>query len=184
MATDRPTLGDLRASGYKVESVKDEMRRNLIASVRSGKALFPDILGYEETVVPQIQNAIHTKHDMLFIGLRGPAKTRKLRQLVHLHDDAIPVVEGSEVNDNPFAPLSKEARDKVAAMGDATPDRLGRPRPAPSGEARHPDVTIADLIGEVGEDQARRGPVSLQRADHAFWPDPRQPVDILHERIA
>ncbi len=150
MATDRPrTLGDLRASGYKVESVKDEMRRNLIASVRSGKALFPDILGYEETVVPQIQNAILSKHDMLFLGLRGQAKTRMLRQLVHLLDDAIPVVEGSEVNDNPFAPLSKEARDKVAAMGDATPIAwVGRDRRYQEKLAT-PDVTIADLIGEV-----------------------------------
>ena len=89
MATDRPrTLGDLRASGYKVESVKDEMRRNLIARLREGAPLFPDILGYEETVVPQIQNAILSRHDMLFLGLRGQAKTRMLRQLVHLLDDA------------------------------------------------------------------------------------------------
>jgi magnesium chelatase subunit I len=150
MAMDRPrTLGELRASGYKVEAVKDEMRRNLIATIRAGKSLFPDILGYEETVVPQIQNAILSKHDMLFLGLRGQAKTRMLRQLVHLLDDAIPVVDGSEVNDNPFAPLSKEARDKVAAMGDATPvDWIGRDRRYQEKLAT-PDVTIADLIGEV-----------------------------------
>src|SRR3954447_8304433 len=150
MATDRPrTLGDLRASGYKVESVKDEMRRNLIANIRAGKPLFPDILGYEETVVPQVQNAILSKHDMLFLGLRGQAKTRMLRQLVHLLDDAMPIVEGSEVNDHPYAPLSREARDRLASLGDETPIAwVGR-------EARYqeklatPDVTIADLIGEV-----------------------------------
>ena len=84
MRTDRPrTLGELKSSGYRIESVKDEMRRNLIAKLQSGEPLFPDILGYEETVVPQIQNAILSKHDMLFLGLRGQAKTRMLRQLVH-----------------------------------------------------------------------------------------------------
>jgi len=150
MAKERPrTLGELWASGYRTEPVKDEMRRNLVAKVRAGEPLFPGILGYDETVVPQIQNAILSKHDMLFLGLRGQAKTRMLRQLVHLLDEAIPVVAGSEVNDDPFAPLSKEARDKVAAQGDDTPiDWVGR-------EARYqeklatPDVTIADLIGEI-----------------------------------
>ena len=93
MATERPrTLGELKQSGYKSESVKDEMRRNLIAKIKDGTPLFPDILGYEETVVPQIQNAILSRHDMLFLGLRGQAKTRMLRQLVHLLDDALPVV--------------------------------------------------------------------------------------------
>ena len=150
MALDRPrTLGELRASGYRIESVKDEMRRNLIAKIRAGGLLFPDILGYEDTVVPQIQNAILSKHDMLFLGLRGQAKTRMLRQLVHLLDDAIPVVAGSDVNDDPFAPVSKEARDQIASLGDSTPlEWVGR-------DARYqeklatPDVTIADLIGEV-----------------------------------
>ncbi len=150
MVMERPrTLGDLRASGYRMESVKGEMRRNLIVTLQSGEPLFPDILGYEETVLPQIQNAILSRHDMLFLGLRGQAKTRMLRQLVHLLDDAMPIIAGSEVNDHPYAPLSKEARDRVAARGDATPiEWVGR-------ESRYheklatPDVTIADLIGEV-----------------------------------
>ena len=91
MMTDRPrTLGELKSSGYRTESVKDEMRRNLIAKLEAGEPLFPDILGYEETVIPQIQNAILSKHDMLFLGLRGQAKTRMLRQLVHLLDEAMP----------------------------------------------------------------------------------------------
>jgi magnesium chelatase subunit I len=150
MAMDRPrTLGELRASGYKMESVKDEMRRNLVEKLRTKTPLFPDILGYEETVVPQIQNAILSRHDMLFLGLRGQAKTRMLRQLVHLLDDAMPIVEGSEVNDHPFAPLSKESRDKVTAMGDATPIAwVGRDQRYQEKLAT-PDVTIADLIGEV-----------------------------------
>ncbi len=150
MATERPRkLGELRASGYRMESVKDEMRRNLIARIQSGVPLFPDILGYEETVVPQVENAILSRHDMLFLGLRGQAKTRMLRQLVHLLDDRMPIVQGSEVNDHPYAPISKEGRDHVARLGDDTPiSWVGR-------EARYheklatPDVTIADLIGEI-----------------------------------
>src|SRR5689334_25404985 len=122
MRTDRPrTLGELKSSGYRIESVKDEMRRNLVAKLESGEPLFPDILGYEETVVPQIQNAILSKHDMLFLGLRGQAKTRMLRQLVHLLDPEIPVIAGSEINDDPFHPISKYARDLVAEQGDRTP---------------------------------------------------------------
>jgi magnesium chelatase subunit I len=150
MATERPrTLGELRDSGHRPESVKDELRRNLIVKLRREEPIFPDILGYEETVIPQIQNAILSRHDLLLLGLRGQAKTRMLRQLVHLLDDAIPVVAGSEVNDHPYAPISKDARDKVAAMDDDTPiEWVGR-------EARYheklatPDVTIADLIGEI-----------------------------------
>jgi magnesium chelatase subunit I len=150
MATERPrTLGELRASGYRLETVKDEMRRNLLKGLRAGKPLFHDILGYEETVLPQVENAILSKHDMLFLGLRGQAKTRMLRQLVNLLDDAMPIVEGSEVNDHPYAPLSKYGRDHVATQGDDTPIAwVGR-------ESRYheklatPDVTIADLIGEI-----------------------------------
>jgi magnesium chelatase subunit I len=150
MAVDRPqTLGALRSSGFKVESVKDEMRRNLIAKLMAGEALFPDILGYEETVVPQVQNAILSKHDILFLGLRGQAKTRMLRQLVRLLDDATPAIAGSEVHDNPFAPVSKYARDLVASQGDATPiEWIGR-QDRYHEKLATPDVTIADLIGEV-----------------------------------
>src|SRR5216117_1340111 len=115
------TLGELKASGYQSLSVKDEMRKNLIRKLKAGEPIFDGILGYEETVLPQVQNAILSRHDVLFLGLRGQAKTRMLRQLVNLLDDAMPIVAGSEVNDHPYAPLSKEARDKVAAQGDDTP---------------------------------------------------------------
>jgi magnesium chelatase subunit I len=122
MLTDRPrTVGELRSSGYRMESVKDEMRRNLVAKLESGEPLFPDILGYEETVVPQVQNAILSRHDVLFLGLRGQAKTRMLRQLVHLLDELIPIVAGSEINDHPYAPVSRHARDVIAARGEETP---------------------------------------------------------------
>ena len=148
--TDRPgTLGELKSSGYQIESVKDEMRRNLIAKLESGQPLFPDILGYEETVVPQIQNAILSKHDILFLGLRGQAKTRMLRQLIHLLDEAIPIVAGSEINDHPLAPVSKQSRELIAIHGDQTPiEWIGRDRRYHEKLAT-PDVTIADLIGEV-----------------------------------
>ena len=150
MATDRPrTVGELKQSGYRVESVKDEMRRNLIAMIRRGEPLFPEILGYEETVVPQIQNAILSKHDMLFLGTRGQAKTRMLRQLVRLLDDTIPIIDGSEVNDHPYHPVSREGRDKLDAMGDETPIAwVGREQRYQEKLAT-PDVTIADLIGEI-----------------------------------
>ncbi len=150
MATERPrTLGELKASGYRSESVKDEMRRNLIARIRRNEPLFPGILGYDETVVPQIQNAILSKHDMLLLGLRGQAKTRMLRQLVGLLDDAIPIVDGSEVHDDPLAPISRESRDKVAALGDATPIAWAGRDDRYREKLATPDVTIADLIGEI-----------------------------------
>jgi len=143
------TLGELKASGYRSESVKDELRRNLIARLRSGEPLFPGILGYEETVLPQIQNAILSRHDILLLGLRGQAKTRMLRQLVHLLDDALPVVAGSEVNDDPLRPVSHFARELVHAKGDETPiEWVGRDRRFTEKLAT-PDVTIADLIGEI-----------------------------------
>jgi magnesium chelatase subunit I len=150
MVKDRPrTVGELRASGFQAESVKDEMRRNLIRKLQTGESLFPNILGYEETVVPQIQNAILSRHDMLFLGLRGQAKTRMLRQLVHLLDDAMPVIAGSEINDHPYHPVSRYARDLIAVQGDETPiEWVGRDRRYHEKLAT-PDVTIADLIGEV-----------------------------------
>jgi magnesium chelatase subunit I len=150
MPTERPrTLGDLKKSGYRIESVKDEMRRNLVAKLRAGTPIFPDILGYEETVVPQVQNAILSKHDILFLGLRGQAKTRMLRQLVHLLDDAIPIIDGSEINDNPYSPVSREARDKISAMGDDTPIAWVGRGDRYQEKLATPDVTIADLIGEI-----------------------------------
>ena len=147
---DRPkTIAELKVSGYQIRSVKDEMRHNLIGRLRSGAPLFPGIIGYDETVIPQVQNAVLSKHDMLFLGLRGQAKTRMLRQLVQLLDDAIPILAGSEVNDNPFAPVSRDARDRIAQHGDATPiEWIGRDRRYHEKLAT-PDVTIADLIGEI-----------------------------------
>ena len=148
--TDRPTtLGELRESGYQPVSVKTEMRRNLLRKLRDGGELFPGILGYDETVIPQVTNAVLSRHDMLFLGLRGQGKTRMLRMLVNFLDDVIPIVAGSEINDDPLAPVSKYARDLVTDKGDETPiEWVGRDRRYHEKLAT-PDVTIADLIGEV-----------------------------------
>ena len=148
--SDRPsTLRELKDSGYRPATVKAEMRRNLLAKLRRGEDLFPGILGYEETVLPQIQNAILSQHDMLFLGLRGQGKTRMLRMLVNLLDDAIPIVAGSEIQDDPFHPISKLARDLVAHKGDDCPIAwVGRDERYHEKLAT-PDVTIADLIGEI-----------------------------------
>ncbi len=125
------------------------MRRNLLAKLRKGETLFPGILGYDETVIPQVVNAVLSGHDLLFLGLRGQGKTRMLRMLVDLLDDAVPIVAGSEINDDPLAPLSKYARDLVAEKGDNCPvEWIGRDRRYQEKLAT-PDVTIADLIGEV-----------------------------------
>jgi magnesium chelatase subunit I len=152
------TLGQLRSSGYRVLSIKDEMRRNLIRLLRASsredpqaasQAIFDGILGYEETVLPQVYNAILSRHDMLFLGLRGQAKTRMLRQLVRLLDDVIPIVAGSEVNDDPFGPISRYGRDQFAAHADNMPIAwVGRDERYHEKLAT-PDVTMADLIGEI-----------------------------------
>ena len=148
--SDRPrTLRELRESGYRPTPVKREMRRNLLNKLRRGEPLFPGILGYDDTVIPQIEHAILSQHDILFLGLRGQGKTRMLRMLTTLLDDMLPIVAGSEIHDDPLAPLSKFARDLIAASGDDTPvDWIGRDERYHEKLAT-PDVTIADLIGEV-----------------------------------
>ncbi|MFT5515014.1 MAG: magnesium chelatase subunit I [Rhodothermales bacterium] len=143
------TLGALRDSGYRVRSVKDELRENLIEALREGQDPFPGVLGFEKTVIPQIQNAILGRHDFILLGLRGQAKTRILRLLPGLLDEYIPVVAGSDLNDDPFAPISKFARDLIEEKGADTPiDWL--PRGARYGEKlATPDTSIADLIGDI-----------------------------------
>ncbi|HXH22311.1 MAG TPA: magnesium chelatase [Dehalococcoidia bacterium] len=149
MAGKPKTLGELKASGYRVLSVKEEMRKNLIAKMRAGVELFPGIVGFEESVIPQLQNAILSGQDIILLGERGQAKSRLTRALVALLDEETPIVEGSEINDNPFEPVSKYARDIVNEKGDDTPiEWIGRDRRYGEKLAT-PDITIADLIGEV-----------------------------------
>jgi magnesium chelatase subunit I len=143
------TLGELRESGYTVLPVRDEMRKNLIAKLQSGEPIFPGIIGFEETVIPQVENAILAGQDIIFLGERGQAKTRMARALVNLLDEEIPIVAGSETNDNPFAPVSRYARDLVAQIGDETPIEWIRREDRYAEKLATPDTTIADLIGEV-----------------------------------
>ncbi len=158
MGHDHPTtLGQLKTSGYVQRSVKEELRANLVRKLRAGEELFPGVQGYEDTVVPQIVNALLARHDFILLGLRGQAKSRILRQLASLLDEQIPIIAGSEVNDDPLGPISKYGKQVIAEHGDATPiEWIGR-------EARYveklatPDVTIADMIGDVDPIKAARG---------------------------
>jgi magnesium chelatase subunit I len=158
MSDHRPTsLGELTAEGYESRSVKDEMRANLVRKLRSGEELFPGIRGYSDTVVPAIVNAVLSKHDFILLGLRGQAKSRILRQLVSLLDEAVPSIGGSEVNDDPFAPISKYGRQRLDECGDETPIAwIGRDHRFVEKLAT-PDVTIADMIGDVDPIKAARG---------------------------
>ncbi|MDA2918106.1 AAA family ATPase [Desulfobacterota bacterium AH_259_B03_O07] len=142
------TIGELRASEYKVLSVKEEMRKNLINKIKNGETIFPRIIGYEETVIPQLENAIIAGHDITFIGERGQAKTRLIRSLINLMDEEIPIIKGSEINDNPYAPASK-CRDIVKELGDDTEISWIKPEDRYGEKLATPDVSIADLIGEV-----------------------------------
>ncbi|MDQ3803966.1 MAG: magnesium chelatase [Acidobacteriota bacterium] len=151
------TLGELKARGYRARPVKDELRANLLDKLRRGERLFPGVVGYDETVIPQLTNAILARHNLILLGLRGQAKSRIIRQLVGLLDEQIPVIAGSEVNDDPFRPISAYGRETLEREGDRTPIAwVGR-------DARFveklatPDVTIADIIGDVDPIKAARG---------------------------
>jgi magnesium chelatase subunit I len=150
MTSERPmTVGQLKASGMRVLPVREEMRNNLIAKLRSDEEIFPGIVGYEETVIPQLENAILSGQDMILLGERGQAKSRIIRALTSLLDEWTPILAGCEIPESPFAPISRKAREIVEEMGDLAPldwmhrdDRYGE-------KLATPDITIADLIGEV-----------------------------------
>ena len=140
-----------------LRSVKDEMRANLLHRLRDGGPIFPGVVGYDDTVVPQIVNAILARHNFILLGLRGQAKSRILRSLTALLDDAIPIVEGSEINDSPFQPVSKFARERLADAGDDTPIAWVERDHRYVEKLATPDVTIADIIGDVDPIRAARG---------------------------
>ncbi len=146
---DDTTLGELRASGYQPRSVKEEMRGNLLERIRSGEALLPGILGYDETVLPQIENAILAGQDIILLGERGQAKSRIARSLIALLDEWVPALAGAELHDDPLDPISPPARSIVAEAGDASPVSWLRREDRYSEKLATPDITIADLIGEV-----------------------------------
>ena len=148
--TSRPaTLGQLRESGWESTPVKEEVRRNAATRIAAGDALVEGVLGYEGTVLPQLENALLAGHDVIFLGERGQAKSRMIRSLVGLLDEWMPVVAGSEINDDPYAPVSKHARDMVREHGDDTPIEWVHRSQRFGEKLATPDTSIADLIGEV-----------------------------------
>jgi magnesium chelatase subunit I len=154
------TLGELRNSEWTADrvsrSVKDELRDNLIAKLRTKESIFPGIVGFEDTVIPQIVNAVLSRHNFILLGLRGQAKSRILRGLTTLLDPAVPYVSGSEIRDNPYKPLSRYAKDLIAEKGDATPISWLTPDERYVEKLATPDVTVADLIGDVDPIKAAR----------------------------
>src|ERR1700722_7425625 len=155
------TLGSLKSSKFGERhlgerSVKSELRENLICKLQRGEELFPGVVGYEDTVVPQIVNAVLSRHNFILLGLRGQAKSRILRALTTLLDPATPYVAGSETRDNPYAPISNFARDLIAKMGDDTPIAWLTPDDRFVEKLATPDVTVADLVGDIDPIKAAR----------------------------
>jgi magnesium chelatase subunit I len=151
------TFGELKEAGYKTISVKDELRANLIKKLKRGDKLFPGIVGYDESVIPQLVNAILAKHNVILLGLRGQAKSRIIRQLTELLDEQIPVIAGSEVNDDPFRPISAYGRQTLELHGDLTHIEWIKRDSRFVEKLATPDVTIADIIGDVDPIKAAKG---------------------------
>jgi magnesium chelatase subunit I len=157
------TLGELLQSGYQSKSIKDELRHNLREKIRTGTPTFEGVHGFENTVIPELERAILSRHNINLLGLRGQAKTRLARKMIELLDEYIPFVTGSEINDDPLKPISRFAKDVIAAKGDKTPiswlhrdDRFFE-------KLATPDVTVADLIGDV--DPIKAANLKLSYAD-------------------
>lgn len=147
--TQLKTLGELKSAGYKTQSVKDELRHNLIEKIKRKTPHFQGIIGYDETVIPDVQRALLSRHNMILLGLRGQAKTRIARLMVELLDEYIPIIAGSEINDDPFAPISRYGHDLVKELGDDTPIAWLHRSERYTEKLATPDVTVADLIGDV-----------------------------------
>lgn len=162
------TLGELKATGYQPESIKDELRRNLIGKLKKKKNVFEGIWGYEETVIPDVERALLSRHNINFLGLRGQAKTRMARQMVELLDEFIPVIDGADLNDDPLNPISRFAKDAITQHGDKTPVSWMHRDERYTEKLATPDVTIADLIGDVDPIKAAslKLPYSDERVIH------------------
>ena len=157
------TLGQLKISGYKPLPVKDELRKNLVEKITNKEVTFPGIIGYDESVIPDTERAILSRHNILFLGLRGQAKTRMARQMTQLLDEYIPIVAGSEINDDPLAPQSKYAKDFIGAHGDDTPIHWLHRSERYGEKLATPDVSVADLIGDI--DPIKAANLKLSFAD-------------------
>jgi magnesium chelatase subunit I len=157
------TLGELKAAGYKSRPIKDELRENLIQKLKKKETVFEGIYGFEDTVIPDVERAILSRHNIILLGLRGQAKTRIARLLVHLLDEYMPIVAGSELNDDPFAPISRYAKDIIAAKGDDTPIDWVHRNDRYVEKLATPDVSVADLVGDV--DPIKAATLKLAYAD-------------------
>lgn len=162
------TLGQLRAAGYHPRSVKQELRDNLVRKIRNGEPLFPGVLGFEDTVLPDVERAVLSRHNILLLGLRGQAKTRIARLLINLLDEWMPIVAGSELNDDPMQPLSRFAKDLIAEHGEETPVTWVHRHERFVEKLATPDVTVADLIGDIDPIKAAalKLPYSDERVIH------------------
>ena len=160
---DIQTLGQLEKSGYVSKSIKDELRDNLRAKIKSGKPVFEGVHGFENTVIPELERAILSRHNINLLGLRGQAKTRLARKMIELLDEYIPIVAGSEINDDPFNPISRFAIDLIAEKGEATPIQWIHRSERFAEKLATPDVTVADLIGDV--DPIKAANLKLSYAD-------------------
>ena len=157
------TLGDLIAAGYKTKSIKDELRDNLREKIKTGKPVFEGVHGFENTVIPELERAILSRHNINFLGLRGQAKTRLARKMIELLDEYMPIVSGSEINDDPMSPISRFAIDLIAEKGNETPIKWIHRSERFSEKLATPDVTVADLIGDV--DPIKAANLKLSYAD-------------------
>lgn len=157
------TLGELKKSGYRYRSIKEEIRQNLIAKLQSGETTFPGIIGYEDTVVPDVERALLSKHNILFLGLRGQAKTRMARLMTSLLDEYIPSIAGSDINDDPMNPISRFSQEEIATHGDETPIHWIHRSERYGEKLATPDVSVADLIGDI--DPIKAATLKLSFAD-------------------
>ena len=164
------TLGELRASGWVSRPVKEEVRANALARIAEGKPLVDGVIGYEDTVLPQLENALIAGHDVIFLGERGQAKTRMIRSLTALLDEWMPIVAGSEINDDPYDPISQHAAAARRRARRRDADRVGAPRPALRREARHARHVDRRPHRRGRPHQGRRGPLPLRRAHHPLRP--------------
>ncbi|TFH65792.1 MAG: magnesium chelatase [Candidatus Zixiibacteriota bacterium] len=163
------TLRELKASGYRSRSTKTELRENMIEQIRAGKSRWPGIIGYERTVLPLLENAILSQHDILLLGLRGQAKTRILRHLVNFLDEYLPVIKGSPLNEDPFRPITSRSKRLVTEAGDELPiDWLPRELRY-SEKLATPDVSVADLIGDLDPIKAVREKLDLSDEEVIHW---------------
>jgi magnesium chelatase subunit I len=182
--TDINTLGALKASGYKSRTIKEELRENLIQKLKHKETVFAGIWGYEETVIPDLERAILAGHDINLLGLRGQAKTRLARLMVNLLDEYIPVIEGSELNDDPLRPISRYGIDKIKELADDTPVVWIHREERYTEKLATPDVSIADLIGDVDPIKAAtlKLPYSDERVIHfGLIPRSNRSIFVINE---